>query len=225
LLLNSSSTREPNGIGNNSDQVGRNLQGHIYAGTIALFDEVVQDCLGPGPRIATNDYRHGNEGIVGGGMIANDFVPMPLFVFGMLSSVGAIPLWGAASKQGMRHLYARMQQIMGPIQELPNPDARVTVDPQVTDTFGVPVARLSGSVHPEDLKTARFMAEKAVAWALASGAKTALPLGPFVPEGPSGGQHHAGTAEWATTLPCRSRIPGAQYGVTTTCISWTDRCT
>jgi choline dehydrogenase-like flavoprotein len=193
LLLNSSSTREPNGIGNNSDQVGRNLQGHVYAGTIALFDEVVQDCLGPGPRIATNDYRHGNEGIIGGGMIANDFVPMPLFVFGMLSSVGAIPLWGAASKQGMRQLYARMQQIMGPIQELPNPEARVTVDPQVTDTFGVPVARLSGSVHSEDLKTARFMAEKAVAWALASGAKTALPLGPFVPEGPSGGQHQAGT--------------------------------
>lgn len=193
LLLNSSSTQEPNGIGNNSDQVGRNLQGHVYAGTVALFDEVVQDCIGPGPRIATNDFRHYNKGLVGGAMIANDFVPLPLFTWSLLSSLGAIPPWGAASKQGMRQLYSRTQLIMGPVQEMPNPESRVTLDPQVRDKFGMPVAHLSGSVHPEDFNTARFISEKAVAWALASGAKTALPLTLTAHEGPSASQHQAGT--------------------------------
>ena len=50
-----------------------------------------------------------------------------------------------------------------------------------------------GSVHPEDLNTAKFIADKAVAWALASGAKTALPLTLTAGEGPSAGQHQAGT--------------------------------
>jgi choline dehydrogenase-like flavoprotein len=193
LLLNSCSPREPNGIGNNNDQVGRHLQGHLYAGTVALFDEVVQDCLGPGPRIATNDYRHYNQGIVGGAMIANDFVPLPLSAWSWLTALGAIPRWGAASKQGMRQLYSRTQLIFGPVQEVPNPASRVTLDGQVRDRFGMPVARVSGRVHPEDLNTARFISEKAVAWALASGAKTALPLTLAVSEGPSGGQHQAGT--------------------------------
>ena len=163
LLLNSTSAREPRGIGNNYDQVGRNLQGHVYAGAVALFDEIVQDCIGPGPRIATNDYRHHNEGIVGGAMIANDFVPTPLFTWSLLGALGAIPAWGAASKQGMRELYPRMAMVMGPVQEIPNPESRVTLDPGVRDGVGIPVARLSGSLHPEDSKTATFITEKAVA--------------------------------------------------------------
>jgi choline dehydrogenase-like flavoprotein len=193
LLLNSKSAREPNGIGNNHDQVGRNLQGHVYAGVVAIFDEIVQDCAGPGPRIATNDYRHHNEGIVGGAMIANDFVPTPLFVWSLLSSLGAIPSWGASSKQGMRDIYPRMALVMGPVQEVPNPESRVTIDSSVRDGFGIPVARLSGSLHREDSRTAAFISEKAVAWAKASGAKMTLPLLLATAEGPSGGQHQAGT--------------------------------
>src|SRR4029079_12894340 len=126
--------------------------------------------------------------LVGGAMIANDFVPLPLFTWGLLSSLGAIPPWGAASKRGMRRMYSRTQLIMGPVQEVPNPESRVTLDPQVRDKFGVPVAHLSGSVHPEDLHTARSISEKAVAWALASGAKTALPLTLTAHEGPSASQ-------------------------------------
>ena len=110
--------------------MGRNLQGHVYAGTVALFDEIVQDCAGPGPRIATNDYRHHNEGIVGGAMIANDFVPAPLFTWSLLGALGAIPAWGAASKQGMRELYSRMAMVMGPVQEMPNPSRGSRLTPE-----------------------------------------------------------------------------------------------
>jgi choline dehydrogenase-like flavoprotein len=193
LLLNSASSREPGGLGNNRDQVGRNLQGHTYGGVAALFDEIVQDCVGPGPSIATNDYRHGNDGFVGGAMIANDFVHTPLGVWATLSSLGVIPAWGAASKRGMRDLYSRLALILGPVQEIPNPESRVTLDRSVRDKFGMPVARLSGHALPQDMETAKFIAERAAEWARASGAKATVPLFRAAAEGPSGSHHQAGT--------------------------------
>jgi choline dehydrogenase-like flavoprotein len=193
LLLNSPSSQEPRGLGNNRDQVGRNLQGHTYGGVIALFDEIVQDCVGPGPSIATNDYRHGNEGIIGGAMIANDFVQIPLGVWTMLTSLGVIPRWGAASKRGMRDLYSHLTLVLGPVQEIPNPESRVTLDAGVRDRFGMPVARLSGHNLPQDMETARFISERAAEWARAGGATRTVPLFRAAAEGPSGSHHQAGT--------------------------------
>lgn len=198
LLLNSTSTQEPNGIGNNYDQVGRNLQGHVYAGALGIFDTPIQDCYGPGPTISTNDYRHHNDGIIGGAMLANEFVPTPLSVWSTLTTSHIISLWGLAGKQGMRDLYTRLSLIQGPIQEIPNPEARVTLDPKVRDKFGMPVARLSGNIHPEDYKAADFIANKAAEWLTASGAKTVIPLSRSKSEGPSGGQHQAGTCRMGT---------------------------
>jgi choline dehydrogenase-like flavoprotein len=193
LLLNSPTEKEPRGIGNNMDQVGRNLQGHTYVGAIALFDEIVQDCIGPGPSIATNDYRHNNPGIIGGAMIANDFVPTPLQARQIFASLGAIPAWGLENKRGMRELYSRMAMIWGPVQEIPTPESRVTLDPRVRDSLGIPVARLSGSLHWEDTRTGAFISEKAAEWAMSSGAKKVITMSAGAREGPSGGQHQAGT--------------------------------
>lgn len=194
LLLNSATPQEPAGLGNAHDQVGRNLQGHVYAGAFAVFEEPVQDSRGPGPSLATNDYRHGNPGLVGGAMLANDFVPMPLYVYTMLTALNPdLPTWGAASRRAMRDLYPHLALVFGPVQELPTPEARVTVDPEVLDTYGVPVARLSGTIHPDDRVTAQFISDRAVEWLRVSGAREVIPL-VFAPtDGPSGGQHQAGT--------------------------------
>jgi choline dehydrogenase-like flavoprotein len=200
LLLNSPTPAESTGIGNAHDLVGRHLQSHVYAGAIGFFDEVVQDGLGPGPNIATNDFRHGNDGIVGGGMIANDFVPTPVTVWDTLTRTGVLPRWGLEAKRGMRELWSRMQMVFGPAQEVPNPAARVTVDPAVLDRFGVPVARLSGDIHPEDRRTARMLADRAADWLEASGARRVVRMtADERPEGPSGGQHQAGTCRMGTT--------------------------
>ena len=137
LLLNSTHPGEPEGIGNNGGLVGRNLQSHVYAGAVGLFADVVQDSQGPGPSIATNDFRHDNPGVVGGGMIANDFVPTPLNTWDTLSRLGVIPRWGEESKRRMRELWSRLQMVFGPAQEIPNPDSRVTIAPDVHDRFGI----------------------------------------------------------------------------------------
>lgn len=194
LLLNSRSEREPDGIGNGNDLVGRHLQGHVYAGATGLFPDEVVDLVGPGPSIATCDYRHGNAGVVGGGLLANEFVPTPASTYRQLADLGLIPAWGAASKDGMRRLARRMLRVVGPVQEVTSAGSRVRLDPHVRDRFGIPVPRLEGSLHTEDLRTADFLRARAGEWLKASGAERVVihPL-PSPDAGPSSGQHQAGT--------------------------------
>ena len=199
LLLASGSVREPDGLGNTYDQVGRHLQGHLYGGAIGIFDDVLNDLIGPGPSISTHDFRHGNDDLVGGGMIANEFVPTPVSTFGSLRHAGLIGPHGRAAKQGMRHLLPRMQRVVGPVQEMTSADSRVRLDPSVTDSLGIPVARLSGRRHPNDLAVQQLLGERAADWLRAAGATTAIAYRPS-PENevPSSGQHQAGTCRMGT---------------------------
>ncbi len=70
-------------------------------------------------------------------------------------------------------------------------ESRVTIDPEVRDRYGIPVARMSGDRHPHTLEISLAMAKRAQEWLQAAGAgetwlKTAG-------RGVSGGQHQAGT--------------------------------
>jgi choline dehydrogenase-like flavoprotein len=199
LLLSSTSDAEPNGIGNNHDQVGRNLQGHLYGGALGLFEDEVFPLEGPGASIATCDFRHGNPGLVGGGMIANEFVPTPASIFDYLTTAGVFPPYGAAAKDGMRRWTRRMQRVVGPIQEIPSAAARVRLDPQQRDRYGNPVATFSGSVHPLSLQSRDFLTSRAAEWLEAAGASRVLAAAPgSKPTGPSAGQHQAGTCRMGT---------------------------
>ena len=192
LLLNSAHDGEPTGLGNRTDQVGRHLQGHVYGGAVGIFDDVVEDLIGPGPTVSTHDFRHGVTGFVGGGILVDEFIPLPGDVYRSLSGVGLIPRWGSEAKQGMRDLLRRSLRVMGPIQEVTSADSRVRIDPSVRDGYGVPVPRLSGSVHACDRQAQAMIAEHAVEWLTAAGAtRTASLAGGG--SGPSAGQHQAGT--------------------------------
>jgi len=189
LLLNSKTKEEPNGIGNNHDQVGRNLQGHYYAHAYGYMPNPIWDGIGPGATTATLNFNHGNEGIVGGGMLADDFVMMPI-VFAKWWKPPAIPHWGQANKDWMRSNYRRSLIAMGPVHEIPSPTSRVQLA-GIEDRHGIPVARLSGTTHPETLRTTLYMQERAREWLTASGAQEVQSRQPAL--GLSAGQHQAGT--------------------------------
>jgi choline dehydrogenase-like flavoprotein len=194
LLLASTSDREPNGLGNNNDQVGRHLQAHLYGGALGIFDEPIVDLVGPGVSIATCDFRHGNDGIIGGGMIANEFVSTPASTHEYLIAAGLIEPHGLEAKRGMRSLASRLQRVVGPVQEVTSADSRVQLDPVVRDGFGNHAAHLSGSLHEEDLRAQALLVEKATQWLRASGATTVVGATPArLGMGPSSGQHQAGT--------------------------------
>lgn len=191
LLLNSKSKLHPNGAGNNTDWVGRNLQGHSYSGASGLFDFDILDLAGPGATMALCDYNHHNPGIIGGGALCNEFFQLPYAFSG--SRAPGEARWGKGHKDYQRTNYYRIGRLLGPIQELPVFNARITVDPVVKDYWGIPVAALSGARHPLDYEHCRFLAEKAEAILKEAGAtKTWLQI-PGKSETPSGGQHQAGT--------------------------------
>ncbi len=190
LLLNSATPQEPHGIGNQNDQVGRHLQGHYYPGGIGLFEEEIYDGLGPGGSIATCEFNHDNDGIIGGGMLQDDEIVLPI-IFWKRALPPDLPKWGHANKQFMRDNYRRVSDVRGPVQEIPNPDGRVTLSAQVRDRYGIRVAQLSGTTHPETVRIAQFMNERAKEWLTASGA---IKVWTHEPElRLSGGQHQAGT--------------------------------
>ena len=188
LLLNSKSKLFPNGLGNRFDWVGRNLQGHAYSGATGLFDFDTYDDIGPGANIAICDYNHGNPGLRGGAMLANEFIRLPYQAVYMPPNGVR---WGKAHKDFMRKAYRRTIKVMGPTQEMPVFDSRVQLDPSLRDFWGMPVAQLSGYRHPHTLEIAGVMAKKAELWLKEAGAIQTWRNLPG--NGISGGQHQAGT--------------------------------
>jgi choline dehydrogenase-like flavoprotein len=58
----------------------------------------------------------------------------------------------------------------------------------------MPLVRLSGDVHPEDLRTQAFLTGRAAGWLTAAGATTVVGNAPRAAgAGPSSGTHQAGT--------------------------------
>jgi choline dehydrogenase-like flavoprotein len=190
LLLASATAREPNGLGNHSDHLGRHLQGHQYPGALGLFDEEVVNSRGPGATIATTDYNHGNPGIIGGAMLADDFTMTPV-AFWMAPWPDDVPRWGQAAKDWMR-AYRHVTQARGPAQDIPSPHARVELARDLRDSRGRPVVRMSGTVHYETLRTCRYIRERAIEWLAAAGARKIWSPEPVLSM--SGHQHQAGTA-------------------------------
>jgi choline dehydrogenase-like flavoprotein len=190
LLLNSKSKLFPEGLGNRYDQVGRNLQGHHYTGAIGYFDFETYDDIGPGASIAVTDYNHGTKGLCGGGMLANEFIRLPIHMVDRLPE--NTPRWGLGHKQAMREWHKRSIIVMGPTQQIPTADGRVTLDPAVKDKWGLPVVRFSGNVHPHTFEIGEVQAKRAEAWLKEAGAiHTSLMA--WKPEMVSAGQHQAGT--------------------------------
>jgi choline dehydrogenase-like flavoprotein len=190
LLLNSRSRHSPAGLGNEHDQVGRNLQGHLYPRAYGLSITRVFDGVGPGVTIATTQFNHDNAGIIGGGMLADDFIKPPID-FWYDSLPPDLPRWGIRNKQFMRDNYTRVMHVRGPVQDIPNPDGRVTVDETMRDKWGIPVARLSGTTHPATVEAAEFMRERGEEWLRASGCEKVWSAQPGLIL--SGRQHQAGT--------------------------------
>ncbi len=174
--------------GANHHQLGRNLQGHVYVARYGLMSEAIFDGIGPGPTIATNQWLHHNDGIIGGGMLLDDFIALPVAFW---KTAGA-NVDKADAREWMRTYYLKTIELKGPIQEIPSSDARVELDPNVRDRFDQPVARLSGATHPESIRSARFLHQRASEWLEACDAIETWGNAPdrvYL----SGGQHQAGT--------------------------------
>jgi hypothetical protein len=146
--------------------------------------------VGPGASIAVADYNHGTPGLCGGGALCNEFIRLPIQMVERMPV--NTPRWGLGHKQAMRTFYKRNIAVMGPTQPIPMADGRITLDPAVTDKWGMPVARISGNVHPHTFEIGLRQAQRAEAWLKEAGAMSTI-VNAGKPTIVSGGQHQAGT--------------------------------
>lgn len=189
LLLTSRSSAHPDGLGNDHDQVGRHLQGHSFVSAFGRFGDPVIEMGGPGCTIATCDLIHGNDAVIGGGVLSNELIKLPIVHWRWAVRPDA-PRWGAAAVEEMRDAYLRTSHLFGQVQEIPRPDNRVTLSDQV-DADGRPVARLHGRLHDETVRAARHVLGVAERWMAESGASQVW--SDSIPTGLAAGRHQAGT--------------------------------
>jgi choline dehydrogenase-like flavoprotein len=204
LLLMSASSAHPGGLGNRSDQVGRNMMFHNFTLAAAIMPRDVHpnraqsnplqmdDLIGPfkGPEVQA--------------------LGLPWLKGGLVQVAGGIPLlteaalYGGYSGPGLEHKLLMKQQLLHNriagsqlVQEdLPQAHNRVDLDPQVTDYRGFPAARITYSPHQHEKAGATLLGARLEAMhALAPGAIAAaiIPF-PLINGREQGTAHLAGTA-------------------------------
>lgn len=189
LLRTSPSVREPDGLGNGSDQLGRHLQGHPLVSAFGMFDDPIADRSGPGAGIATLDHLHGTDGLVGGGMVSLEMPKLPALFWDWARHPDA-PRTGSEAVADVAHAYPRTVHLFALPHVVSQAADRVTIGDR-TDAHGIPVATLAGSTHPATAAAADHLLDAAVEWLRASGARTTW-RDP-APTGLHAGTHQSGT--------------------------------
>lgn len=148
ILLNSKYTVNENGkkvektVANKSDQVGRNLMDHMVMLTWGLFPEAVYPYRGPGSTTNISSFRDGNfRGDFSAWISPLDNWGWGWPAFSPGSDVAEFigdGLFGEELKEALADRLSRQVLFHFEIEQLPNPNNKVTINDQYTDSLGIP---------------------------------------------------------------------------------------
>src|SRR5262249_22325315 len=143
-LLNSRSRHFPDGLANRSGLVGKNLMFHPYAMVTGLFDEPLEGYKGPtGCCIMSQEFydTDASRGFLRGYSfeILRGFGPVYTARWGM--TAGLLP-WGADHHRAYGELFDRSAGMVVICEDLPEERNRVTLDPALTDSNGIPAPKI-----------------------------------------------------------------------------------
>lgn len=148
ILLNSKYTVVENGqniektVANSSDQVGRNLMDHMVMLTWGLFPDPIYSYRGPGSTTNISSFRDGNFRSEFSAWISpldNWGWAWPAFSPGSdLSEFLNEGLFGKDLKEALAYRLSRQVLFHFEIEQLPNPNNRVTINDQYLDVLGIP---------------------------------------------------------------------------------------
>lgn len=208
LLLMSRTAQHPNGLGNRSDQVGRNMMFHNFTLATAFFDEdlhpyrsqsnalQLDDLVGPftGPEVTALGVPW-----VKGGLVQ---VGGALTLLGEATTYASLVGYGQGLQEALRGglLHERIAGSQLVHEDLPQADNRVDLDPEVRDHHGFPAARITYSPHEHERASSRLLGPRLEALhAAAPGATnvTTIPY-PVNEDGARATAHLAGTARMGT---------------------------
>jgi choline dehydrogenase-like flavoprotein len=147
LLLNSASSRFPNGLANSAGQVGKNYTRHTTGSVYAIFDKPVNMFRGTTMAgIITDESVHKPaRGFVGGYELETLSLGLP-FMAPFLDP-GA---YGEAFTEALDQ-YTHMAGMWIVGEDMPQEKNRVTLHPSEKDQYGLPVPNVQFDDHPNDV--------------------------------------------------------------------------
>lgn len=194
ILMNSTSTRFPNGMGNDSDQLGRNVMDHHFqVGASAKTDDFgdryysgrrangiyIPRFRNVDAKTKRNDFLRG-YGYQGGASRS-----------GWQSLIAEMG-FGKSFKEEMREPGQWTIGINGFGEMLPHPDNRIMLNKEVKDMYGMPTLTMDVQIRENELAMRKDMAASAVEMLEAAGYKDVTPFDRNY--APGLGIHEMGTA-------------------------------
>ncbi|HEY4171413.1 MAG TPA: GMC family oxidoreductase, partial [Rhodopila sp.] len=202
LLLNSASERFPNGLANSSGQVGRNLMFHPYAQVYGFVAEETDSNRAPPTCLWSKEFYETDP--------ERDFVRGYTYQFGrgagpvmeaiMSEAKGILP-WGNDHHEVFRRLNGHRLQLSAICEDLPEAHNRVTLDPVLKDSHGIPAPKIDYTLSENSHRMMAHGVARAKEFLAEAGAKDICVNSPIL----YGGWHLLGTARMGTD-PKRSVV-------------------
>ncbi|MCH2352264.1 MAG: GMC family oxidoreductase [Pseudomonadales bacterium] len=172
LLLNSKSSAFPDGLANSSGLVGKNLMFHPVGGVQAVFEERLDSHKGPaGCCILSKEFYETDldRGFVRGFnmQITRGGGPLTSALQGYHS--GFIP-WGRGPHEAFEGFFDHVASIGILAEDLPEEHNTVTLDPNLTDSDGIPAPKIDYTLSENSRKMLDFGEDRAVEAMEAAGA-------------------------------------------------------
>ena len=154
LLLNSKSERFPDGLANSSGLVGKNLMFHPYAYIMGVFDEELEGHHGPGGcSLWSHEFYEtdASRGFVRGYSFeaVRGVAPAQSAMLGLAS--GKVP-WGAGHHEAYGKVFNHTTGMVAITEDLPDPNNTVTLDPELTDSNGIPSPKVTYTLSDHSRK-------------------------------------------------------------------------
>jgi choline dehydrogenase-like flavoprotein len=175
LLLNSASAKFPDGLANSSGQVGRNYMRHMTGNVYATFEKPVHMYRGTTMAGIIRDEARNDpkRGFVGGYEMETISLGVPFLA--AFVDPGA---WGRSFTSIMDD-YTNIAGMWLIGEDMPRETNRVTLDPQVKDANGLPVASVHYDDHPNDIAMRNHAIQQGGAVYEAVGATRIIPTPPY----------------------------------------------
>ncbi len=162
LLLASRNGHAPQGLANESGEVGRNFMETLFWTASGLHPEALGSHRGVPADAICWDFNAPDAipGVVGGCRLSAGAAQADL-TGPIAYATRAVPGWGRAHRREMRAAFGRALTIAAVGESLPNDRSYIDLDPERTDRRGLPYARLHSFLPEMELQRLAFMAGKA----------------------------------------------------------------
>jgi choline dehydrogenase-like flavoprotein len=161
LLLLSENRHAPDGLANESGQVGRHFMETVFWASIGLHPEPLGSHRGHPSDSICWDFNAPDAipGVIGGCRFSPataeaDLLGPANYAFRMADGG-----WGKSAKQALRRVFGRALAVSAIGENLPDPGSFVDLDPQERDAAGLPLARIHSHLGETELRRLEFMAK------------------------------------------------------------------